>query len=303
MACTISPVCRGCGRFPPGHVRSAEIDALCRHVTAIGGIVDGTRLSRVADRGRAANRPREDRGADERCRTDSSWRRGQPVGPQPRAVDGRGRQIAGGSQARNAATEADQARGTATFAPFLGLRDRRIRENCYSRRMGTDALKPYLVILTGPSRAGKTSPAAELSKALPSRPLHVEADAYLPKAYADDSWYAANQGPLALALHRPVLPWVEAGYSVILDGSLPSAPGLRARCLEVLEGIPRAIIGVVCSPAELIRRAEMTARSPSWCIQQLTDFSQGIELCTQVDTSELSLQQCIQQVAGCLPIS
>jgi chloramphenicol 3-O phosphotransferase len=164
-----------------------------------------------------------------------------------------------------------------------------------------DVSIPYLVILTGPSRAGKTSLAAELSKALPSRPLHIEADTYLPKAYVDHSWYAANQERLALALHRSVLSWIQAGYSVILDGSLPQAPQLRARCLQILEEVPRVIVGVVCPPDELTRRAVATARSPSWCLQTLSTFGAGIELSVQVDTSELTLEQCIQRVAACVP--
>jgi chloramphenicol 3-O phosphotransferase len=166
-----------------------------------------------------------------------------------------------------------------------------------------DVSIPYLVIVTGPSRAGKTSLAAELSKALPSRPLHIEADAYLPKAYVDDSWYAANQERLALALHRSVLPWIQAGYSVILDGSLPQAPELIRRCLQIFDGVPQVIVGVVCPPDELTRRAVATGRSPSWSLHTLSTFGTGIELSVRVDTCELTLAQCIQRVAACLPTS
>lgn len=160
---------------------------------------------------------------------------------------------------------------------------------------------PYLVIVTGPPRAGKTTLSAELSKALPSTPLYIEADAYLPRASVDHSWWAANNERIALALHRSVLAWIQAGYSVILDGSLPEPPQLIARCLQIFEGVPRVVVGVVCAPDELTRRAVATGRSPSWSLHHLSTFGTAVELSVQVDTSELTLEQCIQRVVACLP--
>jgi Chloramphenicol phosphotransferase-like protein len=80
-----------------------------------------------------------------------------------------------------------------------------------------------VIVLTGPSCAGKTSLARALQSLLPFPAVHIEADRMFPVLpLAHPRWDAeARHAAAVLAMHRSIAAWAAGGFDLIADGSLP----------------------------------------------------------------------------------
>jgi chloramphenicol 3-O phosphotransferase len=157
-----------------------------------------------------------------------------------------------------------------------------------------------VIILTGPSCAGKTSLARALQSRLPFPAVHIEADRMFPALPgAHPRWDAeARHEAVVLALHRSIAAWAAGGFDLIADGSLPyGQPGLRSACLGVLAPFGMLLVGVRCAPAVLAERERTRAdRQPGWAVRQSQDIHDGLQLDAEVDTSAATPGDCARRV-------
>ncbi|MGB2694307.1 MAG: AAA family ATPase [Dehalococcoidia bacterium] len=146
-----------------------------------------------------------------------------------------------------------------------------------------------LIILSGTSSSGKTSLALALQE-LASRPLlHLEADRFAPTLPAD---HPARRTPefhtrAALVMHEAIAAYGRAGLDVIVDGSLPTEPELRDRCLAILRVVPDTrVVAVRCSVEVLRRREASRADRPAgWAEEQAGIMYEGLKFDAAVDTT------------------
>lgn len=87
-----------------------------------------------------------------------------------------------------------------------------------------------------------------------------------------------------LAFHRSVASWAEAGFDVIVDGSLPYEDRqLRDAC-----------IGEAGRPEE---------RPTGWAVRQARDIHEGMHYSAEVDTTARSAEECAEDVATQLQLA
>jgi chloramphenicol 3-O phosphotransferase len=157
-----------------------------------------------------------------------------------------------------------------------------------------------VIVLTGPSCAGKTSLARALQSGLPFPAVHLEADRMFPALPdAHPRWDAEAQHEAAvLALHHSIAAWAAGGFDLIADGSLPyGRPGLRSACLRVLVQFGLLLVGVRCAPAVLAERERARPdRQPGWAVRQSQDIHDGLHLDAEVDTSSAMAGDCARHV-------
>ncbi|MFX4273968.1 phosphotransferase-like protein [Propionibacteriaceae bacterium Y1685] len=100
----------------------------------------------------------------------------------------------------------------------------------------------------------------------------------------------AGREPAVLAFHQACASWIDLGYVLILDGSLPYGNNdLRDRCLEVFPPESLRIIAVTADVQTLRRREQQRAevRDPGWAEKQAADIHDGITAAMHLDTSNL----------------
>lgn len=146
-----------------------------------------------------------------------------------------------------------------------------------------------LIVLSGTSSSGKTSLAVALQE-LADRPLlHLEADRFAPTLPADHpAWRAPEFHTRAvLVMHEAIAAYGRAGLDVIVDGSLPTEPALRDRCLTILRDVPGTrVIAVHCSIEALRQREASRADRPAgWAEEQSSIVYEGVDFDASVDTT------------------
>lgn len=104
-----------------------------------------------------------------------------------------------------------------------------------------------IVLLTGPTSAGKSTIGRSLLAALGGRTVWIEADRCFPCVGPSQPVSLRDR---AVAFHRSALAWPASGFSLILDGSLPYEDrSARDECLEILREYPLLVVGVVADAA------------------------------------------------------
>jgi chloramphenicol 3-O phosphotransferase len=152
--------------------------------------------------------------------------------------------------------------------------------------------RPLVILLTGPSLAGKSSLARALLARISVPCLYLEADAVFPKlspAYARSIANSDVQHGLTVALHRSLATWPDAGYNVIIDGSLPGE-ALRGPCVSLLAQFDLKIVKVFCDRSHLERRELQRDCVPGWA--PLSHQDGDLVYDAVVDTSEHSPEEC-----------
>lgn len=154
------------------------------------------------------------------------------------------------------------------------------------------------VMLSGASSSGKTTLAKALLPLLDPPAVLVEADSAFPAIHT--SVDGDVEAPIVV-FHRSLRTWADAGFTVVVDGSLPYGDGeLRERCLDELRNHRTFVVGVTCSRGELCRREgeRPDPRLQGWAESQTDDVNHGLALLVTVDTSAAGPLELAQRVAG-----
>lgn len=151
--------------------------------------------------------------------------------------------------------------------------------------------RPIVVVLTGPSSAGKTSLAREIQRRSELPFVHLEADRIhpsIPERVRQALIRDHDADTLVLGLHRSMAAWSAAGLNILVDGSLPYGRNeLRSRCLDIFAGFDLRIVTVHCDTDVLTQREQgRTDRPAGWAAQQALDIHDGLVGDAHVDTSE-----------------
>jgi chloramphenicol 3-O-phosphotransferase len=155
---------------------------------------------------------------------------------------------------------------------------------------------PLVILLTGTSLAGKSSLASALLLQITRPCLYLEADVVFPKLSATYSAGVIDsdvQHRLSITLHRSLAAWPEAGYNVIIDGSLPGQT-LRDECLSLLKKFDLRIVKVFCHRSHLERRELPRDCVPGWA--PLSHQDGDLVFDATVDTSHQTPAKCASSV-------
>ena len=152
------------------------------------------------------------------------------------------------------------------------------------------AARARVLVLSGPSSAGKTSLARALQRTLWTQGrlvLHVEADRLVPGLPVVDHDDPRLAGLLD-ALTGATLAFADHGYDLIVDGLLPY--GDQASLERVLGRLARhdvRYVGVRCALDELAQRESTRPdqRQPGWAVTQATDLHDGQRYDVEIDTT------------------
>jgi chloramphenicol 3-O phosphotransferase len=161
-----------------------------------------------------------------------------------------------------------------------------------------------IIVLTGPSSAGKTSVASTLLALCKKPLLHLEADRFWPTLSSVHVYDDSLRARIVIALHDAIATLGRNGLDVIVDGSLPTDRALHYRCLEILRSVPGTlVIGVTCSPEMLAQReATRSDRNAGWAERQSGIVFEGVELDAIVDTSHRSPDECVEELLRALQL-
>lgn len=152
-----------------------------------------------------------------------------------------------------------------------------------------------IVLLTGPTSAGKSTIGHSLLDALGGRTVWLEADRCFPRIGPSQSVSLRDK---ALAFHRSALAWPASGFRLILDGSLPYEDrAARDECLTILRAFRLLVVGVVADAATLqARESRRKDREQGRALAQAADIHRDMELDCVVDTSADSVESCVAQI-------
>ncbi len=159
-------------------------------------------------------------------------------------------------------------------------------------------------MLSGASSSGKTSLAKALQRRLCAPAVLVEADRSFPDVPSDHPLWVSlghGHGDVVLAFHRSIASWADAGFNLIVDGSLPYEDRkLRAECIGVFAPFDLRVVGVRCSAPELTHReaARPERRPDGWAVQQSRDIHDGMRYAAEVDTTARSSEECAEDAAA-----
>lgn len=120
-------------------------------------------------------------------------------------------------------------------------------------------------------------------------------------------WSAVGRSheEVVLAFHRSVASWAEAGFDMIVDGSLPYGDReLRDACVRVFDPFDLRLVGVRCSAAALVQREanRPEERPAGWATRQAEDIHDGMPYAADVDTTTRSAEECADEVAAQLDL-
>lgn len=168
--------------------------------------------------------------------------------------------------------------------------------------------QPVIVLMSGASSSGKSSIARVLQTLLPFPAIYVEADAVFPTLpTGHPRWPADVPTPgVILTFHRSIAAWAEAGFHVIVDGSLPYGnPYLRDECVAILATYDLKIVGISCDLAGLTHREKHRPeeRQEGWAARQASDIHDGLQYAAFVDSSERSPENCAREIVSQLALA
>jgi chloramphenicol 3-O-phosphotransferase len=152
-----------------------------------------------------------------------------------------------------------------------------------------------IILLTGPTSAGKSTIGHSLLASLGGRTVWIEADRCFPQIASLESVSLRDR---ALTFHRSVLAWPASGFALILDGSLPYADrSARRECLEILREYRLLVVGVTADAATLqARESRRGDREQGRALMQAADIHSDIELDCIVNTSVDHVEACVKHI-------
>lgn len=180
--------------------------------------------------------------------------------------------------------------------------------SCFPSRLH-EAARPRVILLNGPSSAGKTT----LAKALQAR-LHaargldcmaLSIDHFVRAGGgAHESVIAAQAGlPIVETFHAAVAAAARGGAWVIADHVIGEDPGWIADLMARLDGIPVLSVQVTCEREELrLRESRRTDRSPDWAHAERQARTIHAPLPNQmaVDTTRSGPDDCAARILAAL---
>jgi chloramphenicol 3-O phosphotransferase len=169
----------------------------------------------------------------------------------------------------------------------------------------TDERRGRVILLNGPSSAGKSSIGEALVALLAEPWFLVPVDAFgamrseVGGGQPDDAEVKALLTRTRRGYHRAVRGLASAGNDVVMDYPL-SEPWRLADLLTVLDGYDVTLVHVRCDPEELQRREAARRDRPVGLALSQTVFIHGDADLT-VDTTTREPAQCAAQIAAALP--
>lgn len=169
-----------------------------------------------------------------------------------------------------------------------------------------------VIILNGGSSSGKSTIATSLQATLPSPWLWFSVDTLvdaMPKTFltseagleigADGS---VRPGPefrrLESAWMQGIAAMARAGAHIIIDDVFVSGVDARDRWRAALADVPVLWVGVRCDPAVAAEREQARGdRVVGMAAQQAQMAHRGIEYDMEVDTSDMSAEECARLIA------
>lgn len=163
--------------------------------------------------------------------------------------------------------------------------------------------KAIVIVLVGPSSAGKTAIARELQTILPVPAIYFEADRVfpeLPKDHPGWSSAVARHGAVQIAFNRAVAAWASDGFNVIVDGSIPQHQGVaRDQALDAYSSYDCRVVAVTAADATLAGRekSRVDFRAEGTAIDQRGQILSALNVDAIVDTSHRGPRECAADVA------
>ena len=185
----------------------------------------------------------------------------------------------------------------------------------------TNDLLGQIILLNGTPRSGKSSIAAEIQATFPGVWINLGVDVYMkaiPKQFQPGiGLRPGGERPdmepmiqnLYYALYQSIAAHSRAGINVVADVGhhdfYATIHGILPMCAKVLQGLPAVFVGVHCPIDEIMRRRiatwnagyEADGSIPAPVLRwQTAVHTHGI-YDVEVDTSKISPQECVQQIA------
>lgn len=152
--------------------------------------------------------------------------------------------------------------------------------------------EPKVIFLSGTSSSGKSTVAKLLQQRLDAPFLHMQLDTYIEMMpYINNELFFR----MASGFHRSIAAMVSAGNNVIVDHVLIDNSWLE-ECVNLLTGHV-VFVGFYCPLDELERREKQRdQRRQGFARSQFERIHHGKVYDVQVDTSDLSPEQCAEKI-------
>ena len=157
-----------------------------------------------------------------------------------------------------------------------------------------------VIVINGPSSAGKTSIAAALCRRLPPGWLSISLDHFtsmIPPEWAhqDPEGAAAALALLERSMFGLAAEAASAGHGVIVDTVIQDAAEGQRRARALLQGIPTVWVGLSAPLSILEDRARARADRPEWLARwQHLRVHEGMTYDLRLDTGHVSVERGIE---------
>lgn len=164
-------------------------------------------------------------------------------------------------------------------------------------------LQGKIILLNGPSSAGKTTLAQALRRLSPRPVMIFSVDDFLPACGTASSTLTgtldASGLPLVEAYHAALAAAARAGACVIADHVIGENPDWIHDLCRRLGSVPLHTVRVHCDRETLVRReTTRTDRPPDipHALRQMDTIHRGIPCCTSIDTTAATPDDCARQL-------
>lgn len=161
-------------------------------------------------------------------------------------------------------------------------------------------MQPTVLLLNGTSSSGKTTLSRYFQNSKSELWLVASLDSFLEMlpSKMDLDWPPFSQ--LSRAYYETAAIWVRSGYNLIIDTVIDEQDSLM-NCIQCLSDFRVYTIGLHCSQAELLRRAQSRTDRETGLVQRQFDrVHSQMNYDLQLDTSVLSVEQCASQISDML---
>lgn len=158
---------------------------------------------------------------------------------------------------------------------------------------------PDVIVLNGPSSAGKSTLARAMQERLEAVYMHLSIDAFwgtLPQKAFSPEVIAEIGPPIITGFHHCLAALASSGSKIIVDTVLTD-PKWAKECVDLLRPYHTLYVRVSCPLAELERREQARGdRNIGSARQQLGQIDLSVRHDLEVNTLEHSPAQCAEQI-------
>lgn len=161
-------------------------------------------------------------------------------------------------------------------------------------------MPPTIILLNGTSSSGKTSVARFFQESASELWLLMSLDSFLEMfpSKMKESWPPFAR--LSRAYYDTAALWVRAGYNLIVDTVIDEQDS-ASNCVRCLSEFRVYTIGLYCPLEELSKREKLrTDREAGLAQRQYDRIHKFIDYDLELDTSALSIKQCVDKISRTL---